>query len=394
MNKLFATVALAALFAAPAMAADMPVKAPRYAVPPPVVTSWTGVYVGGHFGGGWGTKDWNQTRVDVSVTGELGNFFGPGTLITDLPTAVTVDGFHGGIQGGYRFQSGMWVFGFEGSIAGADIKGHLLRPGLQLQDRLARDIDRSSGVGTRARAALHEGRRSVGARQAHARVRHLSSRGSSGRHLHRIEPEHHEERLAVRRWNCLCVRPALVGLRRIQLYGFRQDPRSAHGHRGDCRRRRSIYRDPYLRHSPEPSRRQSRRKLSFRPRRRAARRQILIGRPRGAEVTRTFLIATASRRSRLSFRAGRRSAQQVARIERQRNRGIVLVPELVAVPGCRHGALKARVTNYPSMPQEPTAVPMAASRRPVMNSRRLIRSPRRRLPGACLARRGRAPWRS
>lgn len=126
MNKLFATVALAALFAAPAMAADMPVKAPRYAVPPPVVTSWSGVYVGGHFGGGWGTKDWNQTRVDVSVSGDLGNFFGPGTIFTNLPTAVTVDGFHGGIQGGYRFQSGIWVFGVEGSIAGADIKGEAI----------------------------------------------------------------------------------------------------------------------------------------------------------------------------------------------------------------------------------------------------------------------------
>ena len=126
MNKLFATVALAALFAAPAMAADMPVKAPRYAVPPPVVTSWSGFYVGGHFGGGWGTKDWNQTRVDVSVSGDLGNFFGPGTIFTNLPTAVTVDGFHGGIQGGYRLQSGIWVFGVEGSIAGADIKGEAI----------------------------------------------------------------------------------------------------------------------------------------------------------------------------------------------------------------------------------------------------------------------------
>jgi outer membrane immunogenic protein len=126
MNKLSATVALAALFAAPAMAADIPVKAPRYAAPPPVVTFWTGLYVGGHFGGGWGTKDWNQTRVDVEATGDLGNFFDPGTLIQELPTGVSVDGFHGGIQGGYRFQSGMWVFGFEGSIAGADIKGQTI----------------------------------------------------------------------------------------------------------------------------------------------------------------------------------------------------------------------------------------------------------------------------
>src|SRR5688500_18626946 len=115
MKKLLlGSVALAAMLAGPAMAANMPVKAPAYAVPPPVATYWTGFYVGGHLGGSWGTKDWNQTRVDVSATGNLGNFFGPGTIVGNLPTSLPVDGFHGGVQGGYRFQSGMWVFGFEG----------------------------------------------------------------------------------------------------------------------------------------------------------------------------------------------------------------------------------------------------------------------------------------
>src|SRR5206468_11445253 len=53
MKKLFlVSAALGALIAAPAMAADLRVKAPVY--PPPVAYSWTGCYVGAHTGWGWG----------------------------------------------------------------------------------------------------------------------------------------------------------------------------------------------------------------------------------------------------------------------------------------------------------------------------------------------------
>ena len=55
---LLAGVALSALIAGPAMAADLPVRAPAYKAPPPVITyySWTGCYVGGHVGGVWVTQ--------------------------------------------------------------------------------------------------------------------------------------------------------------------------------------------------------------------------------------------------------------------------------------------------------------------------------------------------
>jgi outer membrane immunogenic protein len=43
-------MALAAVIAGPAMAADMPVKA---LPPPPVVYDWSGAYVGFNIGGAW-----------------------------------------------------------------------------------------------------------------------------------------------------------------------------------------------------------------------------------------------------------------------------------------------------------------------------------------------------
>src|SRR5262249_54896635 len=48
MKRLLLGSMLAAVIAAPALAADMPAKAPVYKAPPPPVWSWTGFYVGVH----------------------------------------------------------------------------------------------------------------------------------------------------------------------------------------------------------------------------------------------------------------------------------------------------------------------------------------------------------
>jgi outer membrane immunogenic protein len=85
-------------------AADLPLKAPP--PPPPELWSWTGFYFGGHVGAGWGAKDWEFT--------EEGDF---------LPSSFPVNGFLGGVQAGYRWQTGHWVWGIEGSFSGADING-------------------------------------------------------------------------------------------------------------------------------------------------------------------------------------------------------------------------------------------------------------------------------
>ena len=60
MKKLLLVgVALSALVAGPAMAADLPVRAPIAYKSAPVITyySWTGCYIGGNVGGVWIKKD-------------------------------------------------------------------------------------------------------------------------------------------------------------------------------------------------------------------------------------------------------------------------------------------------------------------------------------------------
>lgn len=65
MKKLvIASIAVAAVYGAPAIAADMPLKAPA----PPIWT-WTGFYVGVEAGAGWDSTRW--TGADGSTTGQF-----------------------------------------------------------------------------------------------------------------------------------------------------------------------------------------------------------------------------------------------------------------------------------------------------------------------------------
>jgi outer membrane immunogenic protein len=76
---------------ASAQAADLP-YAPHapYTVNQPLNSySWAGPYLGGNLGYGWGSVDHNPTKPS---------------------------GFVGGVQAGYNWQSGPWVFGAEGDI--------------------------------------------------------------------------------------------------------------------------------------------------------------------------------------------------------------------------------------------------------------------------------------
>ena len=70
---------------------------------------WTGFYVGGHIGGGWGTKD----VFDPSQGGVL-------------IASGNVSGFLGGVQAGYNYQVNNWlVLGVEGDFSWADVHGGL-----------------------------------------------------------------------------------------------------------------------------------------------------------------------------------------------------------------------------------------------------------------------------
>jgi len=93
-------VALTALAAVPAIAADMATKAPPapFYAPPPF--TWTGFYIGGNVGGAWG----QGTIVDNAT----GAHFGSGT----------VGAFAGGGQLGFNYQTGNVVWGVEGFFDG------------------------------------------------------------------------------------------------------------------------------------------------------------------------------------------------------------------------------------------------------------------------------------
>jgi outer membrane immunogenic protein len=121
MNKfLLATVALSALVAAPAMAADL--ARPVYKAAPPVyVYSWTGCYIGGNGGGMWVHKDYALTS---AVVGGFGGIVGPGLGLGSHDTSSGIGGF----QGGCNYQVGGWVFGIQGDVDWSNAIGSHVDP--------------------------------------------------------------------------------------------------------------------------------------------------------------------------------------------------------------------------------------------------------------------------
>ena len=109
---LFGSMALIALgMSAPAMAADMPVKAP-----PPVavaVATWTGCYIGANIGLAHGKFKNSEVRQVSPVTG----------LVTVVFDNFDYDenGIVGGGQIGCNWQSGTWVLGVETDFQGTSI---------------------------------------------------------------------------------------------------------------------------------------------------------------------------------------------------------------------------------------------------------------------------------
>jgi outer membrane immunogenic protein len=93
-----AAAALATAMSGPVAAADLPLKAERR-VMPAALCVWCGWYAGGHIGYGW-SKFEGETAVGSTpdiATGSL------------KPSGLAV-----GLHVGYNWQSGNWVYGFEG----------------------------------------------------------------------------------------------------------------------------------------------------------------------------------------------------------------------------------------------------------------------------------------
>jgi outer membrane immunogenic protein len=107
---------LAVAMAGPALAADLPIKAPA---PFAERFSWTGCYVGGHIGGGFARKD-----ISDPVRLVQDSFLGPGntvgvTTVNPSPTGVVIGGQ---IGCDYEFPSS-FVIGIEGAASGSTMRG-------------------------------------------------------------------------------------------------------------------------------------------------------------------------------------------------------------------------------------------------------------------------------
>ena len=127
MKKLLiAGVGVAALVAAPAIAADFPTNAPSYAplyAPPPVLAlNWTGCYFGGHIGGSFVDKKFNGPFVDAAVPSTFG---APTSFaISDSSADLGSTGFLGGGQVGCNLQfAPNWVIGVEADASWANPQG-------------------------------------------------------------------------------------------------------------------------------------------------------------------------------------------------------------------------------------------------------------------------------
>ena len=105
---LLAAVGIGSLMS-PTIAADMPVKAPRPAPVAAVVYNWTGFYIGGHVGYGWG-------EFDVTAVTATGSFPSGFQFAKREPSGILAGG-----QVGYNYQAGSVVFGIEAQGSWADM---------------------------------------------------------------------------------------------------------------------------------------------------------------------------------------------------------------------------------------------------------------------------------
>src|SRR3984893_15764887 len=71
--------------------------------------SWTGLYIGGHVGGGWANTAWFE---DITKSGS-----GGGGPVGFQDSSHTASGLLGGGQAGINYQKGRWVFGIEGDVS-------------------------------------------------------------------------------------------------------------------------------------------------------------------------------------------------------------------------------------------------------------------------------------
>jgi outer membrane immunogenic protein len=99
-----------------ANAADLSVMTPIYKAPPPVAPyNWTGFYVGGNVGYGWGATTGDLSSFDPAFNAAVAAGGTPGSLGTKASGAL------GGVQFGYNWQVGAMLLGAEADIQASGV---------------------------------------------------------------------------------------------------------------------------------------------------------------------------------------------------------------------------------------------------------------------------------
>lgn len=131
MKKFLTAAAVAAFGTVGAQAADLAAR--PYAKAPPavaMVSDWSGFYVGGNIGYGWGEN--TNPILSVINPGNLGGFGSflttglPGLSSGNLFPNLNPSGVFGGIQAGYDRQYGNWVLGVVADIQASDFSASRL----------------------------------------------------------------------------------------------------------------------------------------------------------------------------------------------------------------------------------------------------------------------------
>jgi outer membrane immunogenic protein len=117
MKRILGGMVMAAALSGSAFAADLPPRTYAKTPAPAPVTNWSGLYVGGNLGYGWGSGN-----TDFSFPDEFG--FNNTTL------GARSSGVIGGAQLGYNWQIGSVVTGLEADIQGSSIKASARAPAI------------------------------------------------------------------------------------------------------------------------------------------------------------------------------------------------------------------------------------------------------------------------
>ncbi len=110
--------------------------------PAPESVQWSGFYIGGQIGGAWSETDWHYKNPNWFNTA--------GSTLVGTNFDLDGSGVLGGAQLGFNYQSRSWVFGIEGSAAGAGIDGSRPSPFFPALDRYSTQIDWLTTVTGRA----------------------------------------------------------------------------------------------------------------------------------------------------------------------------------------------------------------------------------------------------